>query len=116
MLCVDLQIYLIFIPVHCSLKGLPALSNSEVWVQLAFPSPWKNTLTLTALPFVSLVFRALNLILKHTLDSKAENASSLPEHRTALAKTGKSSFYIVIGLAKGSQEPHRGPAGFWISL
>lgn len=54
-------------PVHSSLKGLPALSNSEVRVQLAFPSPGKNTLTLTGLPFVSLVFRTLNLILKSAL-------------------------------------------------
>lgn len=64
---VDLQIYLIFMPVHSSLKGLPALSNSEVLVLLAFPSLGKNTLTLTGLPFVSLVFRTLNLILKRVL-------------------------------------------------
>lgn len=103
-------------PVHSSLRILPALSNSEVRVQLAFPSPGKNALTLTGLPFVSLVFRTLNLTLKHTLDSKVENACSLPEHCTASAKTEKTSFHIVLVLAKGSQEPHRGPAGFWISV
>lgn len=98
---------------------LKRIANFVKWWGLgtvSFSFSWENALTLTGLPFVSLVFRTLNLILKHAPDSKVENACSLPEHCTASAKTEKTSFYIVIGLAKGSQEPHRGPAGFWISV
>lgn len=102
-------------PVHSSSKGLPALSNREFWVQSAFPSG-ENTLTLTGFPFVSLVFRTESHPEVCSVDGKVENECTLPEHCIALAKTEKTSFYIVKGLAKGSQEPHRGPAGFWFSF
>ena len=66
-------------PAHSSLKGLPAMSNSEVLVQLVFPSPEKNALPLNGLPFISLVVRTLNPIVKvYSDDNKVANDCSLP--------------------------------------
>lgn len=55
------------------------MSNSEVLVQLVFPSPEKNALPLNGLPFISLVVRTLNPIVKvYSVDNKVANDCSLP--------------------------------------